>query len=132
MMVRSWLQPRSPCSVSRSLRERSLAMDVPHQVVTVILSAAAGVLAWLATNWVGKPIVDARDKRLKALQPPSKTHSLVAGRVTSVAAQPEPRSTRRRVPCGPFHAVNGKFGCIVGSRGTTWKQPQPHLFTSTT
>ena len=43
-------------------------MDVPHQVVTVILSAAAGVLAWLATNWVGKPIVDARDKRLKALQ----------------------------------------------------------------
>jgi hypothetical protein len=36
--------------------------------VTVILSVAAGVLAWLAANLVGKPIVDARDKRLKALQ----------------------------------------------------------------
>jgi ribosomal protein S12 methylthiotransferase accessory factor YcaO len=43
-------------------------MDVPDQVVTVVLSAAAGVLAWLATNWVGKPIVNGRDKRLKALQ----------------------------------------------------------------
>jgi hypothetical protein len=37
-------------------------------VQTVILSVAAGVLAWFATNWVGKPILDARDKRLKALQ----------------------------------------------------------------
>jgi len=43
-------------------------MDVPGQVLTVILSGAAGVLAWFATNWIGKPIVDARDKRLKALQ----------------------------------------------------------------
>jgi hypothetical protein len=25
-------------------------VDVPHQVVTIILSVAAGVLAWLATN----------------------------------------------------------------------------------
>jgi hypothetical protein len=41
------------------------AMDVPDQVLTVILSRAAGVLAWLATTWVGKPIADARDKRLK-------------------------------------------------------------------
>ena len=40
------------------------AMDVQ----TVILSGAAAALAWVATNWVGKPIVDARDKRLAALQ----------------------------------------------------------------
>jgi hypothetical protein len=26
------------------------------------------VLAWFAANWVGKPILDARDKRLKALK----------------------------------------------------------------
>ena len=41
-------------------------MDVSS--VTVLFSVVGGVLAWLATNWVGKPIVDARDKRLKALQ----------------------------------------------------------------
>jgi hypothetical protein len=39
-------------------------MDAPPQVVTVILSVVAAVLAW----WVGKPIVDARDKCLKALK----------------------------------------------------------------
>jgi hypothetical protein len=34
-----------------------------------ILSAAIGaVLVWFITNWVGKPIVDLRDKRIKALQ----------------------------------------------------------------
>ena len=34
-----------------------------------ILSAAIGaVLVWFITNWVGKPIVDVRDKRIKALQ----------------------------------------------------------------
>ena len=26
------------------------------------------MLAWFITNWVGKPIIDVRDKRLKALQ----------------------------------------------------------------
>jgi len=38
------------------------------QVLTVILSATAGALAWFVTNWIGKPIADAWDKRLKALQ----------------------------------------------------------------
>jgi len=34
-----------------------------------ILSAAIGaVLVWVITNWVGKPIVDVRDKCIKALQ----------------------------------------------------------------
>jgi hypothetical protein len=49
---------------------RQIVGDLDAQVLTVILSRAAGVLAWLATkyNWVGKPIVDARDKRLTALQ----------------------------------------------------------------
>jgi hypothetical protein len=33
-----------------------------------ILSAAiGGVLVWFITNWVGKPVVDVRDKRIKAL-----------------------------------------------------------------
>jgi hypothetical protein len=41
-------------------------------LISSLLSAAiagvAGVLAWLATNWVGKPISDARHARIKALQ----------------------------------------------------------------
>jgi hypothetical protein len=43
-------------------------MDVADKVLTVILAGAAGVLAWFAANWVGKPIADARDKCLKALK----------------------------------------------------------------
>jgi hypothetical protein len=53
-------------------------MDVSDQVLKLILSVAgtaiAGVLAW----WIGKPIADARDKRLKALQA-AKQHSTVGG-----------------------------------------------------
>jgi hypothetical protein len=58
----------SPATRFRILRQ--IVGDLDAQVLTVILSGAAGVLAWLATkyNWVGKPIVDARDKRLTALQ----------------------------------------------------------------
>jgi len=38
-------------------------------MVDNIISLAIGaVLGWLATNWIGKPISDARDKRIKALQ----------------------------------------------------------------
>src|SRR5947209_2434089 len=34
-----------------------------------LLSGAIGaVLVWFITNWVGKPIVDVKDKRIKALQ----------------------------------------------------------------
>jgi hypothetical protein len=34
-----------------------------------ILSGAVGaVLVWFITNWIGKPILDIRDKRIKALQ----------------------------------------------------------------
>jgi hypothetical protein len=33
-----------------------------------ISGAIGGALAWFGTNWVGKPIVDVRDKRIKALQ----------------------------------------------------------------
>src|SRR5262249_33062677 len=34
----------------------------------ILLGAIVAVLAWFITNWVGKPIIDVRDKRLKALQ----------------------------------------------------------------
>jgi hypothetical protein len=37
-------------------------------VDNIILLAIGAVLGWLATNWIGKPISDARDKRIKALQ----------------------------------------------------------------
>jgi hypothetical protein len=33
-----------------------------------LLGLIGGVLGWVITNWVGKPILDVRDKRLKALQ----------------------------------------------------------------
>src|SRR5262245_64072347 len=36
--------------------------------VGILLGAIGGVLVWFITNWVGKPIVDVRDKRIKALQ----------------------------------------------------------------
>jgi len=36
--------------------------------ISVLLGAIGGVLVWIITNWVGKPIVDVRDKRIKALQ----------------------------------------------------------------
>jgi hypothetical protein len=36
--------------------------------ISVLLAAMGGVLVWLITNWVGKPIVDIRDRRIKALQ----------------------------------------------------------------
>jgi hypothetical protein len=60
---------------------RQIVGDLDAQVLTVILSGAAGVLAWLATkyNWVGKPIVDARDKRLTALQAAEQNRIVAAG-----------------------------------------------------
>jgi len=36
--------------------------------ISILLGAIGAVLAWFITNWVGKPIVDVRDKRIKALQ----------------------------------------------------------------
>jgi hypothetical protein len=82
-------------------------VDVPHQVVTIILSVAAGVLAWLATNWVGKPIVDARDKRLKALQA-AEQNAHVGGmasderRVAARAALNETASALRSISRGQW------------------------------
>jgi hypothetical protein len=37
-------------------------------ILSGAIGCVAGVLAWLATNWVGKPISDARHARIKALQ----------------------------------------------------------------
>jgi hypothetical protein len=37
-------------------------------MTTFLLAVIGGVLGWFATNWVAKPIVDARDKCLKALK----------------------------------------------------------------
>jgi hypothetical protein len=36
--------------------------------ISILLGTIGAVLAWFITNWVGKPIVDVRDKRIKALQ----------------------------------------------------------------
>jgi hypothetical protein len=38
------------------------------QIWSILSGAIGGVLAWLATDWIRKPISDARDKRIKALQ----------------------------------------------------------------
>ena len=35
--------------------------------IGILLGAIGGLLVWFITNWVGKPIVDVRDKRIKAL-----------------------------------------------------------------
>jgi len=36
--------------------------------ISILLGAIGALLVWFITNWVGKPIVDIRDKRIKALQ----------------------------------------------------------------
>jgi len=74
---------------------RQIVGDLDPQVLTVILSGAAGVLAWLATkyNWVGKPIVDARDKRLTALQA-AEQNRIVAARTALNDAASALRSVR--------------------------------------
>jgi hypothetical protein len=35
--------------------------------ITILVGAIGAVLAWFITNWIGKPIIDVRDKRIKAL-----------------------------------------------------------------
>ena len=40
---------------------------VANTWISILLGAIGAVLAWFITNWVGKPIVDVRDKRIKAL-----------------------------------------------------------------
>ena len=41
---------------------------VANNWISILLGAIGAVLVWFITNWVGKPIVDVRDKRIKALQ----------------------------------------------------------------
>ena len=36
--------------------------------IGILSGAIGGVLVWYVTNWIGKPIIDVRDKRIKALQ----------------------------------------------------------------
>jgi hypothetical protein len=36
--------------------------------ISILVGAIGAVLVWFVTNWVGKPIIDVRDKRIKALQ----------------------------------------------------------------
>ena len=36
--------------------------------IGILLGSIGGVLVWFITNWVGKPIIDVRDKRIKVLQ----------------------------------------------------------------
>ena len=40
---------------------------VANNWIGILLGAIGGLLVWFITNWVGKPIVDVRDKRIKAL-----------------------------------------------------------------
>jgi hypothetical protein len=35
--------------------------------IGIVLGSIGGVLVWFITNWVGKPIIDIRDRRIKAL-----------------------------------------------------------------
>jgi truncated hemoglobin YjbI len=35
--------------------------------IGILLGSIGGVLVWFITNWVGKPIIDIRDRRIKAL-----------------------------------------------------------------
>jgi hypothetical protein len=35
--------------------------------ISILLATIGGVLVWFITNWVGKPIVDVKEKRIKAL-----------------------------------------------------------------
>lgn len=41
---------------------------ITNNWISILLGAIGAVLAWFITNWVGKPIVDVREKRIKALQ----------------------------------------------------------------
>jgi hypothetical protein len=100
-------------------------MDIPHQVLTSILSGAiAGVLAWLATNWIGKPIADVRDKCLKALQA-AEQNAYVDGSARSERVEParaalnDAASALRSISRG--HAWPVRLYCRFG---VTWKQPQ--------
>ena len=36
--------------------------------ISILVGTIGAVLAWFIANWVGKPIIDVRDKRIKALQ----------------------------------------------------------------
>jgi hypothetical protein len=36
--------------------------------ISILWALIGGVLVWFITNWIGKPIVDVGDKRIKALQ----------------------------------------------------------------
>jgi hypothetical protein len=36
--------------------------------ISILWALIGGVLVWFVTYWIGKPIIDVRDKRIKALQ----------------------------------------------------------------
>jgi hypothetical protein len=93
--------------------------------ISMLLGAIGAVLVWFITNWVGKPIVDVRDKRIKALQAAEQNAYVGASagnkRITEAsAALSEAASGLRSISRGH----GGRFGCIVGSLGMTWKKPQ--------
>jgi hypothetical protein len=93
--------------------------------VGILSAAIGGVLVWFITNWVGKPIVDLRDKRIKALQAAEQNAHVGYGaskeRIKEArAALNEAASGLRSISRGH----GGRFGCIVGSLDMTWKQPQ--------
>ena len=79
----------------------------------------------LAHNWIGKPISDVRDKRLKALQAAEQNAHVDGHASDDRVTEARLHLTRPRVAYGRFHVVMvGRFGYIVGSSGMTQKQPQ--------
>jgi hypothetical protein len=84
----------------------------PGAISGVIL----GVLAWFATNWIGKPISDVRDKRLKALQAAEQNwriggRSSVERTVEGRAALNEAASALRSISRG--HAWSARLYCRI-------------------
>jgi hypothetical protein len=47
--------------------DRTLQEWLANNWISVLSGAIGAVLVWFITNWVGKPIIDLRDRRIKAL-----------------------------------------------------------------
>jgi hypothetical protein len=93
--------------------------------ISILLGTIEAVLAWFITNWVGKPIVDVRDKRIKALQAAEQNayvgYAESGERVKAArAALNEGASALRSISRG--HDWPVRLYC--SSLDMTWKQPQ--------
>ena len=71
----------------------------------------------LAHNWIGKPISDVRDKRLKALQAAEQNAHVDGHASDDRVTEARLHLTRPRVAYNVV--MGGQFGYIVGSLGMT-------------